>query len=421
MRRVLRGGGYYGRGGGALALVVSALLLFSWAAGFRTMGTVTSGISYLVDPPEHVTCERVWKFGRTTICRTSQPVGAKAWTAVDVRVPPDPNYAPDGGYTIHIDVHGNSSFTGRDVVVAVIDTGIDYTHEAFSGAILELWTILYRSEGGGWVHWVMGVNGTISDLLAFDNDLKSAYGEYAFMDENGHGTHVAGIIAGRRVGPWRGVAPEAKLIVIKMFQRSGSASYEMALDALELVYNLAEEKGIRVVNLSWGAAVLSDGEDPLSRAASAISKDKGAIVMAAAGNDGNRPLTLNIPAAGKQVLAIGAIDPFTKKVAWFSSWGPSADMRMKPDLVAAGVSIVGPRSSRSGLPPYAGDPRFTKLSGTSMATAVASGIAALYVEAFTVAGINGDLRESFLAHSRAWRYNEYFKDFITGIGLPVAP
>jgi serine protease AprX len=217
------------------------------------------------------------------------------------------------------------------------------------------------------------------------------------------------------------VAPEAKLIVIKMFSRGGTTTYETALDALQLVYEIAEEKGIRVVNLSWGASVLSDGEDPLSRAASAIARDKGVIVNVAAGNEGNRPLTLNIPAAGKRVVAVGALDPFTKKIAEFSSWGPTADLRMKPDIVAAGVSIVGPRSSRSSLPPYSGDPRLTRLSGTSMATAVASGIAALYVEAFAVAGIGGDPTESFLAYSRTWRYNPYFKDFISGVGLPVSP
>jgi subtilisin family serine protease len=420
MRRVLRGGGCSGRGGGALALVVSALLLFSVLASLRTFSTYT-GVSYVVDPPGYVKCDRMWQFGKTTICRTTNPMGAKSWAAVSVRVPPAPRYSPDGDPLIHMAVHGNSSLTGRGVVVAVVDTGIDYTHEAFDGAIVEMWTLLYRTGGGGLVHWVMGVNGSLSDLLALDNTLKSNYGEYAFMDEHGHGTHIAGVIAGRRVGSWRGVAPEAKLIVIKMFSRGGTTTYETALDALQLVYEIAEEKGIRVVNLSWGASVLSDGEDPLSRAASAIARDKGVIVNVAAGNEGNRPLTLNIPAAGKRVVAVGALDPFTKKIAEFSSWGPTADLRMKPDIVAAGVSIVGPRSSRSSLPPYSGDPRLTRLSGTSMATAVASGIAALYVEAFAVAGIGGDPTESFLAYSRTWRYNPYFKDFISGVGLPVSP
>ena len=420
MRRALRGGGHSGRGGGALSVVVSALLLFSMLASLRTFSTDT-GVSYVVDPPGYVKCDRTWHFGKTVVCRTTNPMGAKAWAAVSVRVPPAPRYTPDGDPLIHVIVHGNSSLTGRGVVVAVVDTGIDYTHEAFEGAIVEMWSLLYRAAGFRPVRWIMGVNGSMSDLLSFDNGLRSAHGEYAFMDENGHGTHVAGVIAGRRVGPWRGMAPEAKLIVIKMFRKDGTTSYETALDALRLVYELADEKGIRVVNLSWGASVLSDGEDPLSRAASAIARDKGAIVNVAAGNDGNRPLTLNIPAAGKHVVAVGAMDPFTGKVAEFSSWGPTADMRMKPDIVAAGVSIVGPRSSRSSLPPYGGDPRFTRLSGTSMATAVASGIAALYMEAFSLAGIKGDPTESFLAYSSTWRYNPYFKDFITGVGLPISP
>ncbi len=421
MRRVLREGGHSVRGGGALALIASALILFSALTSMRTF-SAQADVSYLVNPPGYVKCEREWNFGETVICKTRNPMGLRAWPAVNVRVPPAPQYAPDADPVIHLIVHGNSSLTGRGVVVAVLDTGIDYTHPAFEGAILELWTVLYRSaESGAFIRWIMGVNGTTADLLDFDNNLKSIKGEYAFMDENGHGTHVAGIIAGRKVGSWRGMAPEAKLIVIKMFPRSGSATYEMALDALQLVYDMAEEKGIKVVNLSWGALFMSDGEDPISRAASAISRDKGAIVVAAVGNDGNRPLTVNVPAAGKHVVAVGAIDPFTKKVAEFSSWGPTADLRMKPDVVAAGVSIVGPRSSRSGLTPYQGDPRLTRLSGTSMATAVVSGIAALYVEAFTVSGIKGDLRESFLAYSRTWRYNPYFKDFITGIGLPIAP
>jgi subtilisin family serine protease len=419
--RVLReGGGYSGRGAGALALAVSALLLFTAAASFN-VNIQPAGEVYVVNPPQQVKCTAVWDFGSARVCRTPSPLGARGWHGERLTVPPAAGYAPEGGVNIHVEVHGNSSLTGAGVVVAVVDTGIDYLHEAFDGAIEELWTVTYRTPGGTWLHWRVGVNGSLYDLASFDASFRSSRGEYAFMDENGHGTHVAGIIAGRRVGQWRGMAPAASLLVVKMFNRNGEASVEDALNALQLVYRLAGERRVDVVNLSWGAPVLSDGEDPISAAASAIARDRGVIVVAAAGNDGNRPASLSIPAAGKKVVAAGAVDPFTGKVAHFSSWGPTSDLRMKPDVVAAGVSIVGPRSSKSALPPYGGDPRLTRLSGTSMAAAVASGVAALFVQAARAAGLGGDMTEAFLAYTRFTRYNPYFKDFITGVGLPMAP
>jgi subtilisin family serine protease len=429
LRRVIREAEEGRSGGFSKALALAFAILIAWVA-LSTVANppaayVKQSAVYLVDPPSISSCSRTWTFGRHTICKTlpSQPipVGTKYWEPATAFVPILSYGSEPGSPDVNFKPHGRGSYTGQGVVVAVVDTGIDYTHPAFEGAIIEMWSVIYRSgDSGEFLHWIFGGNGSLTDLLTLDRGLRAIHGEYAFMDENGHGTHVAGIIAGRPVDGFVGFAPSAKLFIVKAFIKNGTASLDMVLDGLKIVYDNVERLGIRVVNLSWGALLNSDGSDPISVAAGEIAR-KGVLVFAAAGNEGNMPFKILSPAVHPDVIAIGAVDPETGAIAPFSSWGTTVDLRMKPDFVAAGVSILSARSNASNLNPWRGDPRLTYLSGTSMATAVASGIGAQYAEYWMMfeAPSGRGLVESFLRFQEAMvtRYNPHYKDFISGLGV----
>lgn len=323
------------------------------------------------------------------------------------------------------------SWIGRGVTVAIIDTGIDYTHPDFfdennRSIIKVLVSVLYKDNRTGEpIVWVPYKDGSIEELLDFDMQLWKEYGEPAFLDINGHGTHVAGIIAGRgwaSNGKYKGIAPGVDLVIIKAFDKNGGASVDMCLDALSWVYNNTEKYDIKILSLSWGAAFASDGKDPLSMAANKVA-EKGVFVFAAAGNEGNIPMTIIVPAVAEKVFAVGAWDPYYDKVAPFSSIGTTIDMRMKPDFMGAGVMIVSCKSQYVQFPEeYVVESYYVAMSGTSMATPAVAGVAADFIEYFRYWYHRDPTANEFIE----WvEYNgrriNFFKDFITGYGIPIAP
>ncbi|MEO3742244.1 S8 family serine peptidase [Plantactinospora sp. B5E13] len=169
---------------------------------------------------------------------------------------------------------------GAGVNVAVIDTGIDYTHPSLGG-------------GFGPGHKVVGGHDFVND----DDDP---------MDDHSHGTHVAGIIAGTGVGGAMGVtgvAPDATLTAYKVLDASGWGETDDIVAALEAAVDPANPYRADLVNLSLGAG--GDGTDPVGRAASAAVR-AGVTVVAAAGNEGPGEFTIGTPAAADGVLAVGA-------------------------------------------------------------------------------------------------------------------
>ncbi len=235
-------------------------------------------------------------------------------------------------------------FTGRGIKVAVLDTGIDYQHPDFAGRILAF-TSFVGGDG---------------------------------RDDHGHGTHVAGIIAGSGEasgGRYRGVAPEALLLSAKVLKADGSGLMSDVMAGIEW----AVEQGAKIINLSLGSPGPCDGTDALSAMCDAAVK-LGVVVCAAAGNDGPASGTIGSPGCAREVITVGASDD-NDQVASFSSRGPTADGRVKPDILFPGVGIVSCRASGTSM----GNPLdnfYTSASGTSMATPHASGVAALLLQAY---------------------------------------
>ncbi|MBD0325472.1 MAG: S8 family serine peptidase, partial [Pyrinomonadaceae bacterium] len=289
---------------------------------------------------------------------------------------------------------------GSDIIVGVADTGVDKEHPDLKNQLLE---IIARA------------------------------GDVAETDENGHGTHVCGIIAGDGTasgGKLRGIASGAKLIV------QGIVSDEKKFSGLPIdladLFQEAYDKGVRIHNNSWGMSVKGLYSIDSYEVDEFVYNHPDFLVIFSAGNDGRQvdeehpepepefgrilPMSLFSPASSKNSLTVGACcskrtdgpyanltwrkyrgrnpapvgpvvadEPISgdlNYVAAFSSRGPSDDERIKPDLVAPGTVIVSARSSNAeARDPYQQfDGQYMYLSGTSQAAPIVAGAAAIVRE-----------------------------------------
>ncbi|HEX6988855.1 MAG TPA: S8 family peptidase [Bacillota bacterium] len=256
---------------------------------------------------------------------------------------------------------------GRGVTVAVLDTGI-YPHPDFTQPV--------------------------NRLLAF-HDVVS--GRREPFDPDGHGTHVAGIIAGNgrmSGGRYVGCAPEAGLVGVRVLDDQGLGRLSHVLAGLDWVVAHRRELAIRVVNLSLGSlAVDPPGEDPLVQAVEAAWRS-GLVVCTAAGNSGPEPGTIDTPGIAPSVITVGAVDDHgttyrgDDTVAAFSSRGPALGGAAKPDLVAPGVHITAAAApgSRTAARNRLGTGAYVTMSGTSMATPMVAGLAALLLSVYPELG-----------------------------------
>lgn len=236
-----------------------------------------------------------------------------------------------------------SAYTTGDIVIAILDTGVNSNHPDFRGKVLYF-----------------------KDLIN---------GQTACYDDQGHGTHVAGVAAGAgKTDPaYSGVAPGAALVVYKVLDSGGSGTMSDVIDAIDDVISHKAQYNIRVMNLSLSSQGSSDGKDALSLACNR-AMNSGIVVVLAAGNDGPERRTIGSPAAAAVPITVGAGADAGKNgfyVADFSSRGPTADNRIKPDLWAPGVRIDSPRMQGG----------YSRESGTSFAAPFVSGVAALMLDA----------------------------------------
>lgn len=197
-------------------------------------------------------------------------------------------------------------------------------------------------------------------------------------DDNGHGTHVAGIVASNGYssnGKYAGIAPNANILAVKALDESGSGSTSDIISAIQWVIETKDIYNTKILNLSLGSpSSTSYKSDPLSQAAEKASR-AGLTVVVAAGNSGPSAKTILSPGNSPSVITVGAVDDnktpeiSDDTIAKFSSRGPTIDGFKKPDVVAPGVDITS--LSNSNLNGY------LSLSGTSMATPIVSGGCAL--------------------------------------------
>jgi len=321
-------------------------------------------------------------------------------------------------------------WTGKGVVVCVIDSGVDYLHPDLRDNVYALVSILVYANYHPLV-WIKGVNGTLEDAWIYEQDVNATYGVCPWMDGFGHGTHVSGIICGSGTasrGEVLGLAPNASLVVIKAFRDDGTASTDMVLDALDWIKKHHREFNITVVNMGLGAVGPSDGRDPVSVACDGLA-DMGLILFASAGNNYMFPFTIAIPACARKVIAVGAINPYSCKIPSWTASGPTKDGRMKPDFITAGVWVLStkPVTVKSYiekvLPEAVRDQYYMWLSGTSMSCAVASGLACEWVEYYYYVFREWPSWRGVYEYfsKNAKKLNPLFKDFISGEGIPYAP
>lgn len=255
--------------------------------------------------------------------------------------------------------------TGEGITIAVLDDGAYEQHPDLSGKVRASFDASSPTAPGG-----LDVLGSVPVVPA---------------GFEGHGTHVAGTIVGpgsQSNGRYKGVAPGADFVDVKVFSGPNRTSSEIVLRGLDWTLSNAERNGVRVVSMSIGGAP-SDGHDALSRAVN-VAVDKGLIVVAAAGNAGPKPGTIGSPGAAEKAITVGAVDK-SKMLAKYSSRGPTADGRLKPEIVAPGSAItstVPPSSTTSVSNVLKAQPQvfYGELSGTSMAAPHASGVIALMLE-----------------------------------------
>jgi serine protease AprX len=276
----------------------------------------------------------------------------------------------------------SSGWDGTGVGVAVIDSGI-YPHPDLRTANSLASRVVFRRSFIGGVQY----------------------------DDYGHGTHVAGIIAGNgksSSGPgttrtFKGIAPNANILDLRVLDKNGSSNDSAVIAAIQQAVNLKSKYNVRVINLSLGRPIYeSCNLDPLCQAVEAAWKN-GIVVVVAAGNLGrNGYATVLSPANSPRAITVGAMKTmFTyprsdDQIASYSSKGPTyIDLTAKPDVVAPGnqvVSLLAPGSTLVGTyaqnvisPSYyttavALGGAYFRLSGTSMATPVVSGLAAAMLQ-----------------------------------------
>ena len=213
-------------------------------------------------------------------------------------------------------------------------------------------------------------------------------------DGFGHGTHLAGVIAGdgsASLGKWRGVAPGANLVSLKVAGENGATDVSVVIAAIQWVVTHKDAYGIRVLNLAFGTdAVQPYALDPLD-AAVERAWAAGITVVVSAGNRGPGAGTISKPGDDPYVITVGAADLHQTgdrsddEVAPFSSRGPTPDGFEKPDLVGPGTTIVATRDAGGTIdqlhPDAVVDDSYFKGTGTSQAGAIVSGVVALMVDA----------------------------------------
>ena len=256
----------------------------------------------------------------------------------------------------------DTGYTGDGITMAIIDTGIDGNHTALDD---------------------LDDDNTTNDpkIVAFYdaiNNPEATNGTEIFpYDDNGHGTHCAGITAGTGAPNYQhiGVAPRANLVGVKVLDGGGSGSFAAVMAGMEWTVEKRHEFNIRAASMSLGALTgaiewTSSEEESVNRMANEMMR-AGVTLFIAAGNSGGTA-TIGTPGSAEDVITVGSLDKDTG-IAVYSSQGPTEEGRVKPNVAFVGSSVNAPDANT-------GD-GYVALSGTSMATPGAAGVAVLMYQA----------------------------------------
>ncbi len=265
--------------------------------------------------------------------------------------------------------------TGKNVTVAILDTGIDATHRDLAGRVIKN----------------LKLADTQSISAGFNFPLNSEHLENT-DSVNGHGTFVAGVASGNGTlsdGKYSGVAPDSRLVGLG----AGDLTLLSVLAGFDYLLSNGRDLGVKVVNCSFSANTVYDANDPVNVATRMLTK-AGISVVFSAGNTGPGQYTLNPYAAAPWVIGVGATDT-QARLASFSSRGVFASPQFRPALVAPGVDVVSLRGTgianvtgATGL--IGADTRrlsstelinYTTANGTSFSAPQVAGAIALMMEA----------------------------------------
>lgn len=249
---------------------------------------------------------------------------------------------------IHLDADTASTFLGKDVGIAVLDTGINVRHPDFSN----------------------------QKRLFFRDYIQQRTTPY---DDNGHGTHICGILSGNGScsnGQYRGIAPKAKLYIYKTLDGNGNGYTHNSISALYDVLGNYKRQKIRLLNFSMGF-LSGANQREIKKLVELIEElwDAGVCVVASAGNDGPRSNSITAPGISRKIITVGACRycyPNLFETEYYSGRGPTTCCIVKPEIYVPGTDIVS-TSHIAG--------RYMKRSGTSMATPIVCGALALALEA----------------------------------------
>lgn len=265
--------------------------------------------------------------------------------------------------SVHANVLNQQGVTGKGITIAVVDTGVA-PHQ-------DLTTPTNRIVG-------------FSDFVN---------GRTAPYDDNGHGTHCAGCALGNGMasnGKYKGTAPEANLVGVKVLDRNGSGYLSTLIAGVEWCIQNKNALNIKVISLSLGSQATQPAKDDPMVTVVEKAWNAGIVVVVAAGNEGPDQRTISSPGISPKVITVGAMDDMDtinrqdEVVANFSSRGPTIDGLVKPDLLAPGVDIISLRANGSSLDKSMKSNRrdndYFILSGTSMATPICAGVVALILQ-----------------------------------------
>lgn len=243
-------------------------------------------------------------------------------------------------------VHANEvyqrGYTGKGIRVALLDTGV------FQHRNLEKRVIFFKD---------------------YINHEKESY------DDNGHGTHIAGILCGHG-RKWEkdnsGMAPKAELLVFKILDKNGNGSTDKALEALDWILQNHKLWDIKLLNFSMGY-LPNTNPRMQKRLIDKLEElwEEGITVITAAGNNGPQENTITVPGVSRKVITVGSSDDYYNGIQGYGGRGPTSCCIVKPEVLAPGTDILS-LSNKQG--------EFARKSGTSMSAPIVCGALALALE-----------------------------------------